>query len=110
VREWLVAADVVVAPSRWDGMSLVLLEAMASARCIVATDVPGAGEALGPDAELVAAGEAAPLARALAGRLGDAERREAEAAANRARAEARYGLERMTEAHLALIAELSRRR
>jgi glycosyltransferase involved in cell wall biosynthesis len=110
VREWLVAADVVVAPSRWDGMSLVLLEAMASARCIVATDVPGAGEALGPDAELVPPGKAAPLARALAARLGDAARRDAEAAANRIRAEEHYGLERMTAAHLALIAELSRRR
>lgn len=35
------AADVVVAPSRWDGMSLVLLEAMASGCAIVASDVLG---------------------------------------------------------------------
>ena len=35
------AADIVVVPSRWDGQSLVLLEAMACAAAVVATDVPG---------------------------------------------------------------------
>jgi glycosyltransferase involved in cell wall biosynthesis len=109
VRPWLAAADVVVAPSRWDGMSLVLLEAMATARCIVATDVAGAGEALGPDAAVVPAGDPAPLAGALAARLGDPGLRAAEAEANRARAEEHYGLDRMTQAHLALVAELSGR-
>jgi glycosyltransferase involved in cell wall biosynthesis len=35
------AADVVLTPSRWDGMSLALLEAMACGAAIVATDVSG---------------------------------------------------------------------
>ena len=35
------AADVVVIPSRYDGMSLVLLEAMACGAAVVATRVPG---------------------------------------------------------------------
>ena len=35
------AADVVVVPSRYDGMALVLLEAMACGAAIVATRVPG---------------------------------------------------------------------
>jgi glycosyltransferase involved in cell wall biosynthesis len=109
VRPLLAAADVVVAPSRWDGMSLVLLEAMASARCIVATDVPGARDALGAEAELIPPGEAAPLAQALASRLDDESRRDAEAVANRSRAEACFGLERMTDAHRALVAELTGR-
>lgn len=34
-------ADVVLVPSRWDGMSLVLLEAMASGAAVVATNVAG---------------------------------------------------------------------
>ncbi len=41
VPTWLAAADVVVVPSRWDGMALVPLEAMACARSVVATDVNG---------------------------------------------------------------------
>ena len=38
---WMAAADVVVVPSRWEGMALVPLEAMACARSVVATDVNG---------------------------------------------------------------------
>ncbi|MFV1959516.1 MAG: glycosyltransferase family 4 protein [Planctomycetota bacterium] len=51
VSDWLNAADVVAAPSRWEGMSLTVLEAMASGRSVVATDVPGMREMLvdGPD-------------------------------------------------------------
>ena len=41
VPTWLAAADVVVIPSRWEGMALVPLEAMACARSVVATDVNG---------------------------------------------------------------------
>ena len=41
VPTWLAAADVVVVPSRWEGMALVPLEAMACARSVVATDVNG---------------------------------------------------------------------
>jgi glycosyltransferase involved in cell wall biosynthesis len=43
---WLAAADVVAAPSRWEGMSFAMLETMASARSLVITDVPGARDAL----------------------------------------------------------------
>jgi glycosyltransferase involved in cell wall biosynthesis len=35
------AADLVIAPSRWEGMSLVFLEAMACGAPMVVTDVPG---------------------------------------------------------------------
>ncbi len=45
VRTWLAAANVVAVPSRWDGMSLVPLEAMASARSVVATWCRGSSRA-----------------------------------------------------------------
>lgn len=45
---WLHAADVVVCPSRWEGMSLVPLEAMALGRPVVATAVDGMAESVPP--------------------------------------------------------------
>ena len=50
VRTWLAAADVVAVPSRWEGMSLVPLEAMACARSVVATDVTGIADSVPPNA------------------------------------------------------------
>jgi glycosyltransferase involved in cell wall biosynthesis len=47
VRPWLAAADVVVLPSRWEGLSLALLEALATARPVVVTDVAGLADAAG---------------------------------------------------------------
>ncbi|MFJ9536285.1 glycosyltransferase [Streptomyces sp. NPDC101225] len=43
---WYRAADVVVLPSRWEGMALAPLEAMACARPVLVTDVGGARESL----------------------------------------------------------------
>lgn len=45
-RDWYLAADLVVLPSRWEGMALAPLEAMASSRPVVVTDVVGARESL----------------------------------------------------------------
>ncbi|MFI6105776.1 glycosyltransferase [Streptomyces sp. NPDC051310] len=45
---WYRAADLVVLPSRWEGMALAPLEAMASGRAVVVTDVDGARESLAP--------------------------------------------------------------
>jgi glycosyltransferase involved in cell wall biosynthesis len=84
VAEWLAAADVVAVPSRWDGMALVLLEAMARARSIVATDVAGVVDALPNSAgAVVSAGDRAALARELTVRLLDPPRADAEGAAGR---------------------------
>ncbi|BBA98565.1 putative glycosyltransferase [Actinacidiphila reveromycinica] len=47
---WYQAADVVVQPSRWEGMALAPLEAMACARPVVLGDVGGARECV-PDAD-----------------------------------------------------------
>ncbi|QIJ62738.1 glycosyltransferase [Streptomyces sp. JB150] len=68
VVPWYQAADLVVLPSRWEGMALAPLEAMACGRPVVVTDVDGAREslplALRPHC-LVPAGDPAALAAAV---------------------------------------------
>ena len=72
VADWLAAADVVAFPSRWEGMSIGMLEAMASGRSVVASDVGGAQEALGGESGAVVPPEdAAALAQAIDDRLLD---------------------------------------
>lgn len=43
---WMTAADVVLCPSRWEGMSLVPLEALTIGRAVIASDVDGMAEVL----------------------------------------------------------------
>jgi glycosyltransferase involved in cell wall biosynthesis len=70
VRDWLAAADVVVLPSRWEGLSLTVLEALAVGRSVVASDVPGLGEMVVPGTgKRVAAGNPDALAVAVTRRL-----------------------------------------
>lgn len=63
----LAAADVVVLPSLWEGLPLVLLEAMARSRPVIATAVGGVPEVIehGVHGHLVPANDAAALADAL---------------------------------------------
>ncbi|MGW3862075.1 glycosyltransferase [Streptomyces sp. NPDC005047] len=75
VAAWYRAADLVVLPSRWEGMALAPLEAMACGRPVVVTDVDGAREGLPPALEphcLVPPEEPATLAGAVAALLLDA--------------------------------------
>ncbi|MFE7645627.1 glycosyltransferase [Streptomyces phaeoluteigriseus] len=63
---WYQAADLVVLPSRWEGMALAPLEALACGRPVVVTDVDGARESLPTTLAprcLVAPEDAAALAR-----------------------------------------------
>ena len=65
---WYQAADLVVLPSRWEGMALAPLEAMACGRPVVVTDVDGARESLPPGLAprcLVPPDSPAALARAV---------------------------------------------
>ncbi|MFH8292633.1 glycosyltransferase [Streptomyces sp. NPDC018059] len=78
--DWYRAADVVVLPSRWEGMALAPLEAMACARPVVVADVDGARESLPPDGRahaLVPPEDPAALGRALVALLRDGELRDA---------------------------------
>ncbi|MFG3717719.1 glycosyltransferase [Streptomyces massasporeus] len=73
-RDWYLAADLVVLPSRWEGMALAPLEAMASSRAVVLTDVPGALESLPPGQAgrmLVPRGDARALAKVVTALLPD---------------------------------------
>lgn len=111
VPEWLAAADVIALPSRWEGMSEAMLQAMARGRSIVATDVPGAREALRNDAgAVVPVEDEAALADALVERLSDRSLAAAEGAAGRAAAVERYDVERMGEQIAQLYDGLGARR
>ncbi len=72
-RPWLAAADLVVLPSRWEGMALAPLEAMAAGRPVLLTDVPGARECLPrwERAAVVPPGDGAALAAGIARALAD---------------------------------------
>ncbi|MEU1213221.1 glycosyltransferase family 4 protein [Streptomyces sp. NPDC005791] len=48
VRPWIHAAELLVLPSRWEGMALAPLEAMACGTPVLLTDVNGARESLPP--------------------------------------------------------------
>lgn len=82
VRPWYAAADVVALPSRWEGLSLTVLEAMSSGRCVVGSAVPGLAEVVAPGTGVVVPAEdPAALAEALATRLEQPDRARAEGAA-----------------------------
>jgi glycosyltransferase involved in cell wall biosynthesis len=94
VVAWLQAADVVVQPSRYEGLSLVVLEALAVGRPVVATDAVGMREAIceDGDGQGPAAGAVVPpedpagLADAMTVRLRDPGQRLREGQAGRERA------------------------
>ena len=93
------AADLLVIPSRSEGMSITMLEAMARGRCIVSTDVGGAREAIGTESGTVVPVEgASALAAALVLRLADRELAEREGTAARRRVETSFDIGRATEA------------
>ncbi|MEV4703391.1 glycosyltransferase [Actinoplanes sp. NPDC049316] len=109
VRDWLAAADVVVLPSRWEGLSLTVLEALATGRSVVVSDVPGLGDVVAPGAgDRVPPEDAPALAAAVARRLssGALAREEGEAAARHAAAfDARLTFERLAARTAALSDE-----
>ncbi|MFJ8750111.1 glycosyltransferase family 4 protein [Streptomyces sp. NPDC102441] len=74
VRPWIHAADLLVLPSRWEGMALAPLEAMACGTPVLLTDVDGARESLPPGHLshcLVPPDDPGALADALTTLLGD---------------------------------------
>jgi glycosyltransferase involved in cell wall biosynthesis len=94
------AMDVFALSSDTEQMPVALLEAMASALSVVATDVGDVRRILPEEqAPLVVPSDAAALARALTALLGDPARRAALGRANRARVEHDFSFERMVAAY-----------
>lgn len=65
VHEWMCAADLFVLSSAWEGFGLVVAEAMACERIVVATDCGGVKEVLGECGILVPPKDSAALSRGL---------------------------------------------
>ncbi|WP_405582936.1 glycosyltransferase [Streptomyces sp. NBC_01092] len=106
---WYRAADVVVLPSRWEGMALAPLEAMACARPVVVTDVDGAAESLPPAHRpdcLVPSEDPGALARALTALLCDEPLRSALGARGRSHVLHAHDLRRATDAVTDVYREL----
>jgi glycosyltransferase involved in cell wall biosynthesis len=99
------AADVVVVPSRYDGMALVLLEAMACGAAIVATQVPGSS-ALGIAGEIVPIEDPQAVADAIDKLLADPGRRHFLGLSARESVAAHYPLHRSLESIIGLWQDL----
>jgi glycosyltransferase involved in cell wall biosynthesis len=98
VPDLITAADVVVVPSRVEGLPGAVLEAMALERPVVASDIPMVREAIGDDAyALVTVDDVAAFADAIDRALGDPARTAAVAARARQRFEARFSPEAVVE-------------
>lgn len=104
----LQAVDVVAFSSRWEGLPMVLLEAMAAGRCIVTTDVPGILEAVRDrrEALVVPGGDLGALTAALEQAAGDDELRDRLGGAARERFDARFTASAMIAAYEKLYREI----
>jgi glycosyltransferase involved in cell wall biosynthesis len=110
VRPYLQAADLFALPSRSEGISNALLEAMASGLAVVATDVGGNRHVIrNPDVgTLVPALQAERFRDALRGLLLSPELRRAQGIAARNYVAAHYSADRMVDAYEQLYLDLTR--
>jgi glycosyltransferase involved in cell wall biosynthesis len=109
VPEILAASSLLVLPSQWEGMPNVVLEAMANRLPVVASDVEGVRELLGPNTgrQTVAHGDTQGLAAAIVGLMGDSALATATGLQNRRRAEESFGIARMVRLYEDLWASLA---
>lgn len=94
----LAAADVFLAPSEREGMSLALLAAMSHGLAVIASDGPGNPEAVGDSALLFATGDETALALALTRLAADPALRRSLGESARSRALETFGADRFLAA------------
>ena len=110
VGPFLRSLDVFVLPSRYEGLPLVLLEAMATATPGVAADVGAVSEAIvaGESGLLVPPDDAPALAAGIGQLLDDKEARERLGARAREEWRSRFTAERMQQSYVDLFTRLAR--
>ncbi len=109
--DWYAALDLYVAPQRWEGFGLTVLEAMAAGVPVVATRV-GAFEELiadGTTGTLIDPNDVPGLARAITPYLDDPALRERTAQAARPHVEAEFRIENEAQALIALYRDMLQR-
>ncbi len=102
-------AHIAVLPSYREGLPKSLIEAAASGRAVVTTDVPGCRDAIIADQTglLVPVQDSLALAKAIERLARDAQLRQRLGAAGRQLAEERFDVAQVVRAHLALYQELA---
>lgn len=108
----LAASDVLVLPSRYEGLPNIVLEAMRLGKPVVATAAPGTTELVvdGETGLLAPVDDAPALARALRKVLGDADLARSLGNAGRARVEAEFSAAVMVERFASLYESLARQK
>lgn len=108
VMQLLAAADVFVLPSRFEGLPVSVLEAMAAARPVVATAIGGTDEAVSDEVTglLVPPGDPSALAGAIGRLRSDPALARRLAVAGRARIQADFSVETTTERVMAVYEEV----
>lgn len=104
VPEILAASQLLVLPSRWEGMPNVVLQAMATGLPVLATDAEGVRELLGEqaDAQIVPYGRSQQFADRLVAIMSDPQQAAELGRLNRREAESRFRLEGMVRAYQGL--------
>ena len=103
IPQLLAASDLFVLPSLWEGLSMALLEAMATGLPIVASAVSGTVQAIKPNEGglLVPPGDVQALASAIDQLLSAPERARSMGAVARQRVEAEFSASRQAREHMA---------